>query len=152
MSIPESQNVGKPRFGQARCSPGADLPKAAVKPKVQAVIQGDNVAVVTLLDASILDDSNIAELGQQLLNLVHKRYMIRMVLDFSQVKYLSSAVLRELVKVHKAIQAENGLLKICNLRPQLREVFKITQLDKVIEIKGDLAGALSSFKGLGKQA
>jgi anti-sigma B factor antagonist len=121
-------------------------PQPATKPKLQTAVQGDNIAVVSILDGAILDETNIAELGQELMNLVQKRYMIKMILDFAQVRYLSSAVLRELIKVHKAIQAEKGALKICNLRPDLQEVFTITQLDKVIEIKPDLVSALNSFK------
>ena len=107
------------------------------------------MAVVTLLEARILDETNINELGLELMDLVKKRYMIKMVLDLSQVQYLSSAVLRHLIALYKAIKAEKGDLKLCCVKPEIREVFKITQLDKMIEIKEDLTAAVNSFKRQG---
>lgn len=116
------------------------------KPKMQTTVQGENVAVVTILESRILDESNIADIGAELMDLVKKRYMIKMVLDLGEVKYLSSAVLRQLIAVYKAIKAENGELKLCRVNPEVREVFKITQLDKMMEIHPDLDTAINSFK------
>lgn len=116
------------------------------KPKMQTTVQGENVAVVTILESRILDESNIADIGAELMDLVKKRYMIKMVLDLGEVKYLSSAVLRQLIAVYKAIKSENGELKLCRVNPEVREVFKITQLDKMMEIYDDLDSAINSFK------
>ena len=44
------------------------------------------------------------------------------------------------------IKTEKGDLKMCRVHSEVREVFKITQLDKMIEIKDDLETALNSFK------
>jgi anti-sigma B factor antagonist len=115
------------------------------KPKMQTVVQGD-VAVVTILESHILDETNIAEIGRELMNLVTKQYMIKMVIDLSEVRYMSSAVLRQIIALYKAIKAEKGDLKLCRIAPEIREVFKITQLDKMIEIKDDLDSAVKSFK------
>jgi anti-sigma B factor antagonist len=112
------------------------------------MVQGD-VAVVTILESRILDESNINELGRQLMELVTKQYMIKMIIDLGEVKYLSSAVLRQFIALYKAIKNEKGDLKLCRVQPEVREVFKITQLDKMIEIKDDLETALNSFKKKG---
>lgn len=156
MSIPPLQpkQPGKPTGippigGGAAPKPGAIPPIASgprAKPKMQTTVQGDNVAVVTILESRILDESNIVDIGNELMDLVKKRYMIKMVLDLGEVKYLSSAVLRQLIAVYKAIKAENGELKLCRVNPEVREVFKITQLDKMMEITPDLDTAISSFK------
>jgi anti-sigma B factor antagonist len=118
------------------------------KPKLQTAVQGD-VAVVTILESRILDEGNINEIGRALMDLVTKQYMIKMVIDMGEVKYLSSAVLRQLIALYKAITAEKGDLKICRVCKDVREVFTITQLDKMIEIKDDLASAVNSFKKQG---
>jgi anti-sigma B factor antagonist len=130
-----------PKLGPA---PGARIP-----PKIQVAVQGDKIAVVTILDSHILDENNINEIGRQLLDLVKKQYMIKMVIDMGEVKYLSSAVLRQFISLYKAIQEEKGALKLCRVRPEIREVFKITQLDKMIEIHDALVGAVNSFKKKG---
>ena len=132
-------------------APGAAPAAAAPKPiaaKVQVAVQED-VAIVTILDSRILDESNITALGKQLMELVQKQYMVKMVLDLGEVKYLSSAVLRQFIALYKAIKQEKGDLKLCKVRPEVREVFKITQLDKMIEIKDDLPSAINSFKAKG---
>jgi len=115
------------------------------RPKISTVVQGD-VAVVTLLEGRILDESNINELGRQLMDLVTKQYMIKMIIDLGAVQYLSSAVLRQFIALYKAIKEEKGDLKLCRVNPEIREVFKITQLDKMIEIKEDLDTAINAFK------
>jgi anti-anti-sigma factor len=121
-------------------------PKA--RPKLQTITQGD-VGIVTILESRILDESNINEIGRQLMDLVTKQYMIKMVIDMGEVKYLSSAVLRQMIALYKAIKAEKGDLKICRVNKEVREVFTITQLDKMIEIKDDLASAVNAFKKQG---
>jgi anti-sigma B factor antagonist len=120
--------------------------QAAKPAQIQVGVQGKDVAVVTLLAARILDETNIKDLGQQLQDLVKKQYMIKMVLDLGEVKYLSSAVLRELIALYKVIKAEKGDLKMCRVNPEIREVFKITQLDKMIEIRETLTEAVKSFE------
>ena len=116
------------------------------QPKMQTVVQADNVAVVSLLESRILDEGNIAEIGRQLMDLVTRQYMIKMVIDLGEVKYLSSAVLRQFIALYKAIVQEKGDLKLCRVGPEIREVFKITQLDKMIEIHDNLDSAINSFK------
>jgi anti-sigma B factor antagonist len=119
------------------------------KPKMQTTVHPENIAVVTILESRILDEQNINDIGKDLMELVTKRYMIKMVIDLGEVKYLSSAVLRQLIALYKAIKAEKGDLKICRVAPEVREVFKITQLDKMIEIKDDLESAINAFKKKG---
>ena len=120
-------------------------PSAGPKPKIQTVTQGD-VGVVSILEARILDEASINAMGKALLDLVKKQYMIKMVIDLGEVKYLSSAFLRQLIALYKALKEEKGDLRLCRVDPQVREVFKITQLDKMIEIHDTLQKAVESLK------
>ncbi|MGD0093117.1 MAG: STAS domain-containing protein [Planctomycetota bacterium] len=144
--LPGSAPQSQPRPAGSPLRPAAALPTGP-KPKtqVQAHTQGD-VGVVTILAARILDETNIAALGQELTDLVKKQYMVKMVIDLGEVKYLSSAVLRQFIALYKLIKAEKGNLKLCRIDPNVREVFKITQLDKMIEIFDDVQKAVNSFK------
>ncbi len=138
------QKPGQPLPPLKLTHPGPSKPR----PKIQTAVQGD-IAVVTILESRILDESNVQELGKSLMELVTKQYMIKMVIDMGEVKYLSSAVLRQFIALYKAIIAEKGDLKLCRVNPEVREVFKITQLDKMIEIKDDLETAINAFKKKG---
>ena len=56
------------------------------------------------------------------------------VLDFSNLEYLSSAGLRVLVYAQKQVDANGGALRIINVADDVREVFEITGLDDIFDI------------------
>ncbi len=45
----------------------------------------------------------------------------------------------------KKVKAHGGKLKLSNIRPEIYEVFAITKLNKLFDIKDDEADALASF-------
>jgi anti-anti-sigma factor len=58
------------------------------------------------------------------------------VLDFEGLDYLASAGLRCLIAAHKKIRAgKKGGLSIINLTDTVREVFEITGLEDIFDIK-----------------
>ena len=115
------------------------------KPKLITTIEG-GVAVVSFVDARILDESSIKAIGNELEELITKKYILKMVLDFSKVSHLSSAVIGKIIAVYKKMKAEKGEIKLAGMNPVIREVFKVTQVDKMIEIQKDSASALKSFQ------
>lgn len=99
--------------------------------------QVGEAGVVTFLTSQVLDEMNVQQLGAELTDLVEKQYMINMVIDFSKIKFLSSAVLGKLIALNKKIAAQKGRLAFCNINNDIMEVFKITRLDKLIPICED---------------
>jgi anti-sigma B factor antagonist len=106
--------------------------------------RGD-VTVVSFLDKKILDESNIESIGRELLALLEERPQIKLLLDFENVQYLSSAALGKLITLNKRVAEGNGKLVLCSIRPQIYEVFQITKLNKIFDIAEDEATALSRF-------
>jgi anti-anti-sigma factor len=103
------------------------------------------VAVVRFVDRKILDELNIQELGQELFQLVEEDNKTRLLLNFQQVEFLSSAALGKLITLDKKVKAHGGKMKLCNIRPEIYEVFAITKLNKLFDIKDDEADALAAF-------
>ena len=64
------------------------------------------------------------------------------VLDFVNVRFLSSAVLGLLIRISKKVYQKNGKLRLCSIYPKIFEVFKITRLDKVFDIYQSRADAI----------
>jgi len=93
-----------------------------------------DVTVVELMDKKILDESSIGQLGEQLAALVHAEATPRVVLDFVNVAHMSSSALGMLITLHKRIRERNGVLRLCNIRPAIYEVFQITRLNQVFGI------------------
>jgi anti-sigma B factor antagonist len=104
-----------------------------------------DVSVVRFVDRKILDELNIQELGQELFQLVEEENKTRLLLNFQQVEFLSSAALGKLITLDKKVKAHGGKMKLSNIRPEIYEVFAITKLNKLFDIKEDEADALAAF-------
>jgi anti-sigma B factor antagonist len=104
-----------------------------------------DVTVVRFRDHKIVEDVNIQELGQEMFHLVEKDRRGKLLLNFSTVEFLSSAALGKLITLDKRVKAHGGLLKLSNIRPEIFEVFAITKLNRLFDIKEDEADALAAF-------
>ena len=104
-----------------------------------------DVTVVNFVDRKILDEQNIQIIGEQLFGLVDQEGKKKMLLNFGNVEYLSSAALGKLITLNKKVGAAGGRLVLCNIDPQIYEVFEITKLDKLFKIKKDEQEALQAF-------
>jgi anti-sigma B factor antagonist len=103
------------------------------------------VDIVEFMDKKILDEANIAEIGQTLTALIDEKENPKILLDFGNVDHLSSAALGMLINVNNRIRKRNGQLRLTNIKPQILEVFVITKLDKLFRILPDRAQAMASF-------
>ena len=104
-----------------------------------------DVTVVRFVDRKILDELNIQEMGQELFQLVEEGKKTHLILNFQQVEFLSSAALGKLITLDKKVKAHGGKMKLSNIRPEIYEVFAITKLNKLFDIKDDEADALAAF-------
>lgn len=105
----------------------------------------DNATVASFVDERIVDDIVIQSVGEQLYNLVERDGHKRLLLNFSNVKFMASAVIAKLFTLHKKVQQAKGKVKFCCIDPDLRVVFKITGLERIVEIYDDEQDALDSF-------
>jgi anti-sigma B factor antagonist len=109
------------------------------------VVEVGDVAVVRFRENKIVEDINIQELGQEMFRLVEVDGRDRLLLDFSAVDFLSSAALGKLITLDKKMKAHGGVLKLSNIRPEIYEVFAITKLNRLFDIRKDEAEALAAF-------
>ncbi len=103
------------------------------------------VTVVRFVDRKILDTANIQELGDELFSLVEDDQRQKLLLNFSHVEFLSSSALNKLILLDRVVGKHQGKLALCNLRPEIQEVFVITRLNQMFTIYEEEADALASF-------
>ncbi len=103
-----------------------------------------DVTVAKFTDKKILDEGNIQIIGNQLFALIEEGRQ-KIVLDFSNVEYLSSAALGKLITMDKKVKAAKGKLRLCAIRPDIYEVFAITKLNKLFDMKDNLEAALQGL-------
>jgi len=104
-----------------------------------------DVSVVTFQDKKILDEAGTVELGQELFSLVENDNRKAILLDFGNVEFLSSAALGKLITLDRKVKTAKGRLKLCSIRPEILDVFNVTKLNKVFDIRGDQAEGISAF-------
>jgi anti-sigma B factor antagonist len=98
------------------------------------VEESTDLAFVTLIDEEYLEDWQIKELQDELLPVIDEVKERRIVIDFTNVKFMSSAFLGLLIRILKRISEQKGSLELVNIQPNIHKIFKITNLDKVFDI------------------
>ena len=98
-----------------------------------------NIAVDYFGDEAVLKlgghlNTNTAADLEEALEPVFERTS-KVVLDFADLEYLSSAGLRVLVATQKRVTAAEGALRIVNASDDIREVFDITGLIDVFDVE-----------------
>jgi anti-sigma B factor antagonist len=116
-----------------------------IKPRI-AVEYVQNATIVTFTDEKILEEQDISALQDSITSVIESASGgVNLILDFSKVRFLSSAVLGLLIRVSKRVYQRNGRLRLCNINPKIYEIFKITRLTKIFDIYPDVK---SASKGL----
>jgi anti-sigma B factor antagonist len=85
-----------------------------------------------------LDEEALHRIHDHLLILAYESSEAELLLDFGNVEYLSSTALSTLVSLHKKLLASGRRMTVANLSPRVHSVFRITRLDKILNLR--LAG------------
>ena len=109
------------------------------------VTEQDQITRIEFRDRNILEEAAIQQIGDEITKLIDETGDPKLLLSFANVEHLSSAALGTLITVNNRIRQKGGQLRLSNINPQIFEVFKITKLNKLFEIKEDEADALAAF-------
>ncbi len=104
-----------------------------------------DVTAVRFQESSILDTRLIQQISEELNHLVEAQHKQKLLLDFTDVKFLSSSALGLLITLKKKMDAIKGELVICGMNKELRKIFRITSLDKLFKFADDEENALGIF-------
>jgi anti-anti-sigma factor len=103
---------------------------------VQAHDLGDDRTVLRFAGPRVmLDEQNTGVVRDRLLALVGGLKPGRLELDFGNVTSLGSTALGLLLWLRKALHARGGRLTLCHLAPQVYEVFEVTKLHTLFDIR-----------------
>jgi anti-sigma B factor antagonist len=105
----------------------------------------DDILFIQVKDPRLVDEAVLEQLEKDILTLVDKSEEERVVIDFEPVQFMSSSMLGKLVKIHKKCKEYKTKLKLSGITPDIREVFKITRLDKLFDFEKDLESARKAF-------
>jgi anti-sigma B factor antagonist len=101
-----------------------------------------DVSVVSFAGRIIYDTEEIVK---KELDRIIKSKQKKIVFNLSELTYINSSGLGLLINVLKQVRANNGDIKLSNLRPELNELFRITSLNSVFDIFAEEADAQKKY-------
>lgn len=108
-----------------------------------------DVLIAYFQDVRIIDETRIESLGSELVELLNQKSNDRIILNFQNVGFMSSAMIGKLISFGKKCRENNVALRITNITENVAEVFKLMRLEKVFNIDPDEATALEMFNKKG---
>ncbi len=107
------------------------------------VLQDVNgVAVVEFVRSELIYASEeMGEINKELKEVIALSGYHRIVLNFTNVQYLSSMMLVHLLRIEQQVRQAGGWLRLCGLGPFLMDTLKISHLERVFSIHPDVETA-----------
>lgn len=102
-----------------------------------------NGIVIAHLEGRI--DSSVAKEFEQNFLVLANKPKGKLIADFSQLAYISSAGLRVLLMAAKEIKNQNGAMILCSMNAGIKEVFTVSGFGKILNIQPSLEDALKAF-------
>jgi anti-anti-sigma factor len=106
------------------------------------VTRHDNAVVVAA--GGRLDAVTAPQFGKQLQEVIDGG-STRVVVDFQELVYISSAGIRELIAPAKLLEQKGGQFCVANLSANVASVFTMCCLDRVLQIHGTVPQALAAL-------
>lgn len=115
------------------------------EPKITVRHTG-KVTIVTFINKRMLEEWDIQMLQELIMTIIEQTRRIKLILDFRNIQFISSSAgLGALVRISKKVYERAGRLRLCNINPKVHEIFEITWLTKVLDIRPDLESAIESL-------
>ena len=103
------------------------------------------ILTIFITDPKILDAPTIEQIYKDLIAVLERTEQQNVILDFQAVQFMLSAALGMLIRINKKCKEFKANLKLCNIHPDIKQVFKITGLDKVFTIYKTAEDASAAF-------
>lgn len=88
-----------------------------------------------------VDASNAPELESEINEIISEGNH-KIVLDFKELNYISSAGLRVLLSTQKRLKPKNGELKLCELNTEVERIFTMAGFNRLFQIEKTIADTM----------
>ena len=110
---------------------------------VEKTVNG--ITVARFADTELLSEDVIREIEEELWEIAHGLGAVSLLLSFGRVKLMSSGLLGVLIQFGRRFEKMGGRLKLCDIAPGLREVFRIAGYERSFDIYPDEMRAFDAF-------
>ena len=109
-----------------------------------AVTEERDHDALVLLPTGSLDSGNVHKFESIVMGHVNNGER-RLIVDFSDLNFVSSAGLRVFIIAARALQARMGQIILCSMKTHVEDVFRVSGIYRVITIKESRAAALAAL-------
>jgi anti-anti-sigma regulatory factor len=103
----------------------------------------ERTALVQFANAEVLfDEGSVRAVGDRLDRLVSEEGQARLLLDLRGVRYVSGAMLGRLPALQQKLGPARGRIQFCGLYPLVRDVLRISRLEREFDLCDNEAQAL----------
>jgi anti-sigma B factor antagonist len=106
--------------------------------------QGD-VLVIRFGEHQILDEATVKKFGDELFQVAERPDCHNLLLNFVGVVGLSSSMLGIMLLLRKKMSQKPGKVKLCQVGPEIMDIFHATKLGQLFEILGSEQQGLKAF-------
>jgi len=103
------------------------------------------VTVVDFVEPQLEAEAVVHEAGERLYAL-HDQGLKDLVLNFADVRFVSSTLLGKLIGLYRRIHPAGGHVVLCGLTPYLRAIFETSRLDRLMPIHEDEEQAVAALE------
>ena len=104
------------------------------------------VVVARFLDRRISEKDLVRQIGEEMEELLPlAESSEKLVIDFENLEFICSSMIQKTIDLKKAAISASIQFRLCNICPEILEVFEITRLSEFFTINPDLERALASF-------
>ncbi len=119
-------------------------------PSYLRISKHGTISQVDFTEKHILDEATIRNIGEELVRLVDSDVRPRIVISFRHVEHLSSSALGTLLNINTKVRAKEGQLRLCDIRPEIAQIFEITKLNRILKLEKDVTSARASLEAASK--
>ena len=103
------------------------------------------VNVVGFTNPYLQSEESAARAGDAIMELIEWKEAPKLILSFDGVRFVSSSMIAQVVRLHKEVAKKKGRLRLCGLTPAVRDVLHASHLDRLLDIHDTEAHALENF-------
>ena len=104
-----------------------------------------DVLLVEILVPAICDGPEIDEMSEELHELIGRSPSKKMIIDLARVRFIASRALSLLLSLRRLVDIHHGELMLCNLRQELRQIFRISGQDRFLSVQPSRDHALAAL-------
>jgi len=105
----------------------------------------NDVLVIGFTVDFIRSTEAVQRIGEELINLAHSGGG-KVLLDLGHLQQMPSLMIGSIMALNKECVEHKITLRLCNLQPHIKEVFKVTGLERMLKIHDTEESAIAAFR------